>query len=372
MHISAFSCFFFYMINRLFAALCSWLITCFTLIRFLNIFRQLNTIRSNIILLICLVIIFSVANSYLIVTLGYDRGQSHSSFNETSSPSTNEYNSSATRCHIRDEYGDNPITLLLNTLVAGFLNLVLPSMLTSLVNIAIVCYIKHIYKVQNPDQIQRRSDNIGTNYRSTRSTLLVISITYTLCYLPYCIIYLLLIQFGDTNGTLFYWSEIAFILRYISHSVNFYAYIFTNNRFRRDIIFLFRSCGRVCSSGRARDKQKRKDQGRYIIFHHYRLPTSTPSYDSSGKIICNYQRPTCIRFQNQSQLAQQQQLRTPLSNEIFISKQKTVVALVTPSNTHERCSNKTRVWNLKCATTIDGDPLPSSNGTDCATGNSYR
>ena len=343
MHISAFSCFFFYMINRLFAALCSWLITCFTLIRFLNIFRQLNTIRSNLILLICLAIIFSIANSYLIVTLGYDRGQQYSTFNDTSSPSTHEYNSSATRCHIRDEYGDNPLTLLLNTLVAGFLNLVLPSMLTSMVNIAIVCYIKRIYRVQNPDQIQRRSDSIGTNYRSTRSTLLVISITYTLCYLPYCIIYLLLIQFGDTNGTLFYWSEIAFILRYISHSVNFYAYIFTNHRFRRDIISLFRSCGRVCSSIRTRDQQKRKAQGRYIIFHRYRLPSSTPPYNSTGKTICNYQRPTCIRFQNQNYSAQQQQqqqqqhLRTPLIN------QKTVVALVTPSNTQERGLSIVRV-----------------------------
>jgi hypothetical protein len=332
------------MINRLFAALCSWLITCFTLIRFLNIFRRLNTIRSNIILLVCLTIIFSIANSYLMVTLGYNQGHS-SSYNEVTSTNSNEFMSNETRCYIRDEYGHNPLTLLLNTLVAGFLNLVLPSILTSIVNIAIVFYIKRIYKVQNPDQIPRRPASIGTNYRSTRSTLLVISITYTLCYLPYCIIYLLLIQFHDTNGTLFYWSEIAFILRYISHSVNFYAYIFTNHRFRRDIIHLLRSIGRPCSSIAHRKRHRMKDQDKYIIFHRYRLPTSTPSYHSAAKIICNYQRPTCIRFQNQSSsLAQQQVQETmPMNNEMYLSKQKTVLTAMKPMNVHEKCVNKVRI-----------------------------
>lgn len=348
MHISAFSCFFFYMINRLFAALCSWLITCFTFIRFLTIFRRLNTIRSNVILVVCLIVFFSTANSYLIVTLGYDQGQQGATSNQTSiATNTTDYFSNATRCYIRDEYGDNPLTLLLNTLVAGFLNLVIPSMLTSMVNVAIVCYIKHIYKAQNPDQVQRRQDGIATNYRSTRSTLLVISITYTLCYLPYCIISLLLIRFGDTNATLFYWSEITFILRYISHSVNFYAYIFTNNRFRRDIVLLLRSLTRICSwrkKKRHSHSHQSKEHARYILFHRYRLPTPSPSYNTAGKLICNYQRPTCIRFQNQNQLFVKQTAATiPNTNEIYLSKQKTVVAYVSPLNTPEKCLNKSRI-----------------------------
>ncbi|CAF0966930.1 unnamed protein product [Rotaria sordida] len=277
MHISAFSCFFFYMINRLFAALCSWLITCFTLIRFLNIFRQLNTIRSNIILVTCLTLIFFTANSYLIVTLGYDREQKFH-LNENFSNNSNENISKSTRCHIRDEYGDNPLTLLLNALVAGFLNLVLPSMLTLIVNIVIICYIRHIYKAQNSEQIQRRSDtNTGANYRSTSSTLLVISITYTLCYLPYCIIYLLLIQFGDTNGTLLYWSEITFILRYISHSVNFYAYIFTNYRFRRNIVLLFRYMLQTCLCLKKSKQPKQEKRSKRLLFRGYRLPSSNKS-----------------------------------------------------------------------------------------------
>jgi len=60
MHISAFSCYFSYMINRLCAALCSWLITCFTFIRFINIFRQFNTIKSNLILLTSLLLLFQL------------------------------------------------------------------------------------------------------------------------------------------------------------------------------------------------------------------------------------------------------------------------------------------------------------------------
>jgi hypothetical protein len=329
------------MINRLFAALCSWLITCFTLIRFLNIFRQLNTIRSNIILVTCLTIIFSIANSYLIVTLGYDRGQK-SLLNENISINSTDYSINSASCHIRDEYENNQITLLLNTLVAGFLNLVLPSMLTLIVNITIVCYIKRIYKAQNLEPIHRRSENVGTNYRSTRSTLLVISITYTLCYLPYCIISLLLIPFADTNTTLFYWSEITFILRYISHSVNFYAYIFTNQRFRRDIVVLLRNIFRPYLCIRKRKERKQKKERKAVIFHHYGLTPLVPANNSAAKMICNYQRPTCIRFQNQNHSAQQQQnLQT---NETYFNKHKTVLAMVaTPTTSTDRFLTRSRV-----------------------------
>jgi hypothetical protein len=339
MHISAFSCFFFYMINRLFAALCSWVITCFTLIRFLNIFRRLNTIRSNIILVTCLTVIFSVANSYLVVTLGYDRGRNNQ-LNENLSNNSNDNSLNATRCYIHDEYNDNRLILLLNTLVAGFLNLVLPSVLTLIVNIATVCYIKKVYKTQNTEQIPRRSDSSGSNYRSTRSTLLVISITYTLCYLPYCIIYLLLIQFEDPSGTLFYCSEIAFSLRYISHSVNFYAYMFTNNRFRRDVLLLIRYLirPRLCMKKPKQTKKKEKNQ--HILFQRCQLPPSTPSNNSAAKMVCNYQRPTCIRFQNQNCSDRQRNLPT---NEAYYNKQKTVLAMVTSSNSFDKFIIKARV-----------------------------
>ena len=236
LHTSAFSCRFFYMTNRLFAALCSWLITCFTLIRFLNIFRRFNTIRSNIILVTCLTVIFSFANSYLIISIGYNEKAKAQSYDNSSRNHSEQH----LPCMIRNKYVNDSVLLLLNTLVAGVLNLAIPSMITFIVNVAIVCYIKRIYKTQNPEPIQRRSEHTGPNYRSSRSTLLVISITYTICYLPYCIIYLLRIQFAQLSVTLLDWAEIAYIMRYISHSVNFYAYIFTNHRFRRDIILLLR------------------------------------------------------------------------------------------------------------------------------------
>ncbi|CAF1396278.1 unnamed protein product [Rotaria magnacalcarata] len=274
MHVSAFSCFFFYMINRLFAALCSWLITCFTLIRFLNIFRPLNTIRSNIILVICLTIIFATANSYLMFSLGYDR-EAKSTLIENFVNNSNEIIFRSSRCHIREEYSTNSLTLLLNVLVAGFLNLVLPSMLTLLVNICIICYIKRIYNVQHFEHSARRSDcSSAASYRSTSSTLLVISMTYTLCYLPYCIIYVLLSHFDGANTILVYLSEISFIIRYISHSVNFYAYIFTSLRFRRDIISLFRSVFRACLCKKRKKRKKETKPTQQIIFYHYRLPQS--------------------------------------------------------------------------------------------------
>ncbi|CAF1400702.1 unnamed protein product [Didymodactylos carnosus] len=60
------------MLNRLCAALCSWLIMFFTLIRFLHLFRPLNTIRSNVILVISLIGIFGILNSYLVAFLRYE------------------------------------------------------------------------------------------------------------------------------------------------------------------------------------------------------------------------------------------------------------------------------------------------------------
>ncbi|CAF0782382.1 unnamed protein product [Adineta steineri] len=299
MHISPFSCFFFFIINRLFAALCSWLITCFTVIRFINIFQRLNTIRSNIILVICLTIIFSIANSYLIVTLDYHRGEELLTY-DNFSIDTNDYSHNSTRCFIRPEYHDDPLTLFLNIIVAGFLNLVLPSMLTFIVNIAIVCYIKRVYETQICEYTGRRSDNSGASYRSTRSTLLFISITYTLCYLPYCIIQLLLIPFGDIVSTLYEWTEIAFILRYISHSINFYAYIFTSQRFRRDIILLFRNLYRPCLYMKERNRRRKKTIRERIALHHYQF-ASVPSPDTvETKLPSNPRRLTLLRLPNQN------------------------------------------------------------------------
>ncbi|UJR37626.1 hypothetical protein I4U23_030323 [Adineta vaga] len=327
MHISPFSCFFFYMINRLFAALCSWLITCFTFIRFINIFQQLNTIRSNIILVICLTIIFSIANSYLMVTLDFDGGNSIQSYENSSIGFANSSLHTPTKCHIRDEYSDNQLTLLLNTLVAGVLNLALPSMLTLIVNIAIVCYIKRIYEIQTQfDPIPRRSDNSGLNYRSTRSTLLVISITYTLCYLPYCIIFLLLIQF-DSNSTLIYCSKIAFVLRYISHSINFYAYIFTNQRFRRDILVLLRSIYRPCSFIKERNRERKKDQRKQLMLQHYRPPPMLSSKYTPANLIS-------------TQRKQQQHLTTPDFN---FQRSKPLLVSLAPSSVSDKSIIKAHI-----------------------------
>jgi len=322
------------MINRLFAALCSWLITCFTLIRFLNIFRRLNTIRSNIILVTCLTIIFSIANSYLLITLRYDRGEK-SQVNENVSIGVNQYFYNSTLCYISDEYVDNKLILYINTFVAGFLNLALPSMLTLIVNITIVYYIKRVYNKQNCEPLQRRSEASGASYRSTRSTLLVISITYTLCYLPYCIIYLLLITFGGTNRTLLFWAEIAFILRYISHSINFYAYIFTNQRFRRDIIVLLRNIYRPSLYIKERNRQRKKNKHTHTVLQQHRLTLATLSNNPSRKLICNNRQPPppCIRLQDQNYPERQQNL---LTAEHHQNKPKTLLASMTPSASFDK------------------------------------
>ena len=277
MHISAFSCYFSYMINRLCAALCSWLITCFTFIRFINIFRQFNTIKSNLILLVSLFIIITIANSYSFIVLEYNSGQ-NSSINNNSNYET--------VCDIRLEYAENRAILLINILVAGVLNLALPSILILVVNVTILCLIKRVYSTQAYDNLKRRSDT--TNYRSTRSTLLVISMTYTLFYIPYLIFYFLMIFLEDNDGTLFRCSEVTYILRHVSHSVNFYAYIFPNLRFRREILSLLHFLCRPCLNVR-----KRKQRTRLIILGKTRLPplvNYVPINKKTEKIILKKQQ----------------------------------------------------------------------------------
>lgn len=285
MHISAFSCYFSYIINRLCAALCSWLITCFTFIRFINIFRQFNTIKSNLILLTSLFIIISIANSYSFIVLEYNTGQNHS-INITLRNNT-EKNLDAlnhqTVCDIRSEYADDRLILLINILVAGVLNLALPSILILVVNITILCLIKRVYSTQAYDNLKRVRRSDATNYRSTRSTLLVISMTYTLVYIPYLIFYFLMIFLEDKDGTLFRCSEVTYILRHVSHSVNFYAYIFPNFRFRHEILSLLRFLFRPCLNIRKRHQyEQRQQQPRLIISEKYRL-SPTPINHLSNK-----------------------------------------------------------------------------------------
>lgn len=228
MHLSKFSCFFSFILNRLCAALSSWLITFFTLIRFLNIFRPLNTIKSNFILLTGLLVSFFLANSYSLIVLEYD-SDSTTTFNES-------FIVYQMPCHIRSKYSENRLVLVLNTLIAGVFTLAVPSILILIVNILTINYVKRVYKNQIQTKLTRNID--GTRFRSTGSTVLAISVTYMLFHLPYCIFYFLMISLEDTHNTWHFFSEITYILRYIGHSINFYAYIFTNTRFRREILAL--------------------------------------------------------------------------------------------------------------------------------------
>ncbi|CAF1353404.1 unnamed protein product [Didymodactylos carnosus] len=271
-NISEFCCFFFFMLNRLCAALCSWLIMFFTLIRFIHIFRPLNTIRSNVILVILLLGTFGTLNTYLVTFLRYENQKQILNNNLTTIttttktitltswhflPLTTEYTNVTLNplkqyiCSVGREYEHDRLRNILNTIFTGVFSLAIPSIITLIVNIVILAYIQRVYNINGLNRI----NNNYSNYRST--PLLVISITYTLCYLPYCIIYFS--QFLFSPGyALSICSSIVFTIRYISHSSNFYAYIFTSLRFRRDIKSLFRML--VCVTIKTKDHgHKKKD-----------------------------------------------------------------------------------------------------------------
>jgi hypothetical protein len=316
MHISAFSCYFSYIINRLCAALCSWLLTCFTFIRFINIFHQFNTIKSNIILLTSLFIIFSIANSYSFIVLDYNPEENYSKnktlYNNTQRNVTGfEY---PALCTIRSEFAEHRLMLLMNILVAGVLSLALPSILILIVNISMLCFIRRIYSTKADDKLKRRSDI--TNYRSTRLTLLVISMTYALFYLPYIIFYFLMINSEDRDETLYYWSEITYILRHVSHSVNFYAYIFTSLRFRRESLLLLRSIFHPCHFFKERTQSKRKKRSQVIIIDKSPLPLPPPLIHTS--INGKSPRATYIRRIDQIDVENQERNLVDGRNETWM------------------------------------------------------
>ncbi|CAF1276117.1 unnamed protein product [Adineta ricciae] len=184
-------------------------------------------------------------------------------------------------CTIRSEYVDDQVTLLMNILVAGVLSLAVPALLVSIVNISMLCVIKKIYSTQTDVNNKRRSDI--TNYRSTRSTLLVISVTYALFYLPYIIFYFLMTLLEDNDGTLHYWSEITYSLRHVSHSVNFYAYICTSLSFRHECVLLVRSVFRPCLYFKTRRQyRQKKKRSQLIIIDKSPLPPP-PLYSSFNR-----------------------------------------------------------------------------------------
>ncbi|CAF4943958.1 unnamed protein product, partial [Rotaria socialis] len=201
----------------------------------------------------------------------------------------------------RSEYANDRLMLLLNILVAGVLNLALPSILIIIVNITMLSFIKRIYSTQTRNKTRCRTDSV--NYRSTRSTLVVISMTYAIFYLPYLIFYFLMIMLEDTDGTLHNWSEITYILRHVSHSVNFYAYIFTNLRFRREIARLFRVMCRSCSDSKNQNRFKQKKKSQVILLDKCRIPV--PYTNSMTK---QSQRRSCVQNLSRIDLRKQKNL----------------------------------------------------------------
>jgi hypothetical protein len=117
--------------------------------------------------------------------------------------------------------------------------------------------------------------------------------------------------------------------------VNFYAYIFTNHRFRRDIILLLRNVLRPClyikKRRQIKKKSKRKNE---IIYHHYRLPQSS----NSAKMIYAYHRPMDVRISNN--YFQQQNLQ---NDEVIFNKQNTILASVSPTQSSEKLRNPAKV-----------------------------
>jgi hypothetical protein len=68
----------------------------------------------------------------------------------------------------------------------------------------------------------------------TTSSLLTLSFSYLICYIPYTLLFLLLsLDLLHMNGNLIF---AFYCLRYLNHTLNFFIYFATGKRFRNDVI----------------------------------------------------------------------------------------------------------------------------------------
>ncbi len=142
---------------------------------------------------------------------------------------TNNYKSELYReCRIdKDIYEEYPNIEVWINITIGIVGYCLPCLLTSLIDLCLICSV-------------RKSDSVGTsrNKRLHNSIILVLvfSIIYLVCYLPFTIVFLLLSL--DLNMSA---EVVVFVtyLRYLNHVISFYVYLAVGKTFRKRVFAMF-------------------------------------------------------------------------------------------------------------------------------------
>jgi hypothetical protein len=138
-------------------------------------------------------------------------------------------------------------------LAIGVVGYTLPCLITLIINIVLIANLRRVF--QRPvNSHLRRNTTTANNYFATiskieklknsdwtnrlkffkaTSSLLLISLSYLVCYMPFTLLFLLLsLDKLNMNADLIF---ILTSLRYLNHTLNFYIYYATGKRFRNDV-----------------------------------------------------------------------------------------------------------------------------------------
>ena len=249
--ISKFMCKFLIAFNRTIFHLHNWLVALLAVTRCYAIYRPFNKhaftnsnfyLNLNLYNLLFLLIIFMTSNVFVSVFI-FDLTQtSHNLTNQT------VY---VTHCSIKEELKNRFYHIeVVHNLVVGVIGYSLPTIITLIINIALIANLKYLLQNRSKENSLRRNtrnlfDDVDKSdsylnrvkFLKTSSSLLLISFSYLICYIPFTTFYMLLsldkIDMRNSfNSNLVYSLT---LLRYLNHTLNFFIYYATAKRFRNDV-----------------------------------------------------------------------------------------------------------------------------------------
>ena len=275
--ISKFMCYSIISINRIVILLHNWLFASLAVTRCYAIYQPINSttrfsskfyFRLNLIVLFCFTFTFVLLNIFGVMPLSYQQNSSTTAFNESWSNRTYQ-----ATCQIsQDFYKQYKYIDVYINITLGIVGYSLPCFITLITNLMLIYNIKKAYfikkvvetKQSNNRQSFSRSEEMTEtttqqqrnhlsnavnemrtkvnksryNFFKATSSLLLISISYLICYIPYSVLFLLL-SLDKINLDQITMFSIT-CLKYLNHTLNFYIYFATGKKFRNDVLNLFR------------------------------------------------------------------------------------------------------------------------------------
>jgi hypothetical protein len=263
--ISQFMCRFIIALNRTVILLHNWLVALLALTRCYAIYKPLNShiflsskfyCRLNLSILFVLLLFFITGNIFGVAMLTYSK----TAINETTTTTTTNIDGYKIECKFKEElYNKYKYLDVYTNLAIGIIGYSLPIIITLIINIALIINLRHLLlhktnflrrntfnsrskperSLHDLEKYDLKEKNLNRiKFFKTTGSLLFISISYLICYIPFTLVFLLfsLDKLNMNNNLIFGLTN----LRYLNHTLNFFIYYASGKRFRNDVKAFFK------------------------------------------------------------------------------------------------------------------------------------